>query len=491
MNKESVDWKGLASYTGAGLMAGGGISALVHAIKDYNRQRVEAAPPTQAYDDGTLYLNVGDPRSDAMKAREREERQKQAGIWDDTKKWVGDRDAKIDADRVREFMGASSEAVPTTTDNPGAVDYFLRGAGALGAGYLGYKGITGLYDKVREQALAEEMDSAQRAYIGALHDKKDEERAKYASVGAGVGAMGLGVGTLLALASAYGTNVMLDKFNPKPVAGKLGVGGRAIKRRMPKKIVVDRPGDKDDDVLYERRTEHDLAADEIENMLRSAVADPGLAKKSSINDILNGIAGGRIEEIKSATSTLGVNHACNIVNGIGEAPTIAKELAIGILSRDPMLKEAFAPLVAAEVYDMSPALCALTSNFTRGQGAALQKIASLLTAEYRKNIFSEEQSSIEKRALLGPVWEGLKYVSLYELMANKASQTEFGDYEDVGDGVKDPADEGSSFHFKGEDSKGTTEEGETVEEDKKTSEKDQDSVDRIFDDSTLQSLKEK
>jgi hypothetical protein len=264
---------------------------------------------------------------------------------------------------------------------------------------------------------------------------------------------------------------------------------------MPKKIVVDRKGDENDDVLYERRTEHDMAADEIENMLRAATADPGLAKKSSVNDVLNGIAGGRIEEIKTATATLGVDHACNIVTGIGEAPTIAKELAIGILSRDPMLKEAFAPLIAAEVYDMSPSLCALARTFTHGQGAALQKIASLLTAEYRKNIFAKEQPSIEKRAVLGPVWEGLKYVSLYELMA-KARQnanTEFGDYEDVGEGRRKPDSEASSFHFKGEDSKGDTDEGETVEEDKKDSDEDkeQDDVDRIFDDSTLQSLKEK
>jgi hypothetical protein len=496
MKKESVDWNGVASYTGAGLMAGGGISALVHALKDYNRQRVETAPATQAYDDGTLYLNIQDPRSDAMKTREREERQKRASWWEDSKKWVSDKNDKLDADRVRDFMGSNSETTAPTVDDPGTFDYFLRGAGALGAGYLGYKGVTGLYDKVREQALAEEMDSAQRAYIGALHDKKDEERTKYANYGALAGAGALSVGALLAMASAYGTNVMLDKFNPKPVTGKLGVGGRAVKRRMPKKIVVDRKGDENDEVLYERPTEHDTAADEIENMLRAATADRGLAKKSSVNDILNGIAGGRIEEIKSATSTVGVNHACNIVSGIGEAPTIAKELAIGILSRDPMLKEAFAPLIAAEIYDMSPSLCALARTFTPGQGAALQKIASLLTAEYRKNIFAEEQPFIEKRAILGPVWEGLKYVSLYELMAQarkKEADTEFGDYEDVGDGKRDAKDESSSFHFKGEDSQGTTDEGETVEEDEQDSDKDeeQDDVDRIFDDSTLQSLKEK
>ena len=77
--------------------------------------------------------------------------------------------------------------------------------------------------------------------------------------------------------------------------------------------------------------------------------------------------------------------------------------------------------------------------------------------------------------------------------ARQNANTEFGDYEDVGEGRRKPDSEASSFHFKGEDSKGDTDEGETVEEDKKDSDEDkeQDDVDRIFDDSTLQSLKEK
>ena len=349
------------------------------------------------------------------------------------------------------------------------------------------------WEQFREQALAEEMDSAQRAYIGALHDKKEQERPKYASLelGPSAGGLGLGLASLLALASAYGTNVVLDKFNPRAVTGKLGTGGKAIRRRMPKKIVLDRPGDDNDKTLYERRTEHDLAADEIENMLRTATASD-MAKQSSINDVVNGIAAGRFDEIKTATAQVGVDHACNILQGVGEAPKIAKELAIGVLARDPMLKEAFAPLIAAEVYDMSPSMCSLVRGYSKEQGKALQKIACLLSAEYRKNVFAKEQPMIEKKAVMGPVWEGLKYVSLYELIQRARAEEDFGAYEDVGEGKRD-VDESSSFHFKGEDSKGQSEEGETVEEDKldSKSDKQQDAVDQIFDDSTLQSLKEK
>ena len=144
-----------------------------------------------------------------MKQREREERQKRASIGDDIKNWFKGKNDELNADRIRDFMGSNAPVAAPEVSDPNMYDYFLRGAGALGAGYLGYKGVAGLYDKVREQALAEEMDSAQRAYLGALHDKKDSERTKYASWGAAGGATVLGAGALLALASAYGTNVLL------------------------------------------------------------------------------------------------------------------------------------------------------------------------------------------------------------------------------------------------------------------------------------------
>ena len=139
---------------------------------------------------------------------------------------------------------------------------------------------------------------------------------------------------------------------------------------------------------------------------------------------------------------------------------------------------------------MSPALCHIARGLDIEQGAALAKIASLLSAEYRQNIFGTEKEFLEKKA----VWDALKYISLYEIldrsMDKGAHPNDFGDPTAEDSGNISEEETASSFHFKGEDSQGESKEGEVVEEDDiAVKDKEKDSIDAIFDQTTLTSLK--
>lgn len=420
----------LSKYFAGGAIAGGGISALLNYVKDVNRMTTEnLADNNKTDDDDTLYLKVRKPRTKA----------------------------------------AGEEPVKVTPD-PNVLSQYLKLMGGMGGVAAGYMGIRNFYNKVRKDALQDELDDAQEAYVGTLASKKDQEELKYASTGANVGAGGLALLSLLALGSAAGTNALLDRYSPAPKSPR-GKGGRKLKREMPKRVVLDRAGEKDDKVLYNRQNDVEVAADELEHMIRSATVDPQRASDSGLMDLIEAIADGRLEEVKTATADLGVNHAFNITKGAadGKERSLAREMAIGIIARDPLLKEAFGPVVAAELYDMMPHHCQLIRNVGEHEKLAARGAAIIATADYHYNLgeeFGLHGDDFEKSAGL------TRYLPMAVVLDNLLKQD---------DGENIDEEEPSNFYIKGEDSHDEDgEEGEVVEEDEDGGEKD--SIDRVFED---------
>lgn len=405
-----------------GLLAGGGISSLYHFAKDLGRVQRESRSGEHSADDDddTLYLKVRTPRTKA-----------------------------------------AGEGLPhVTTDPDSAVHNLLKVLGATVGTVGGYAGIRNLYRGVRKDQLQDELDAAQNAYIGVLHQKKEEETPKYASVGSVAGGAGLALLAALGMGSFLTADRVLDKYVPRP---KKPVDPD-LKDVIPSKIVLDRAGKKNDKVLYNEGDDVEAAADEIENMIRTAAAAPSVAGPSGLGDLISGIADGRLGEIKSATATYGVDHAFTIVKGAStkEVDPVAKEIAIGILARDELLKSAFVPLVASEVINMSPSMYAITKHMDPMDKLAARVETCIRTVEYRGNTLSEHADGFEKSAAAMSKHLPLAVV-LGKLLESDNSQK--------------PA-ETSSFHFKGEDSDAKAENNPTEED--VFNKKDDDELDAIF-----------
>jgi hypothetical protein len=405
-----------------GLLAGGGISSLYHFAKDLGRIRRESRSGEHSADDDddTLYLKVRTPRT----------------------KTAGD-------------------GLPHVTVDPdSAVHNLLKVLGATAGAVGGYAGIKNLYQNVRKSQLQDELDAAQNAYIGVLHQKKEKETPKYASTGSTVGGAGLALLAALGIGSFITADRVLDKYLPRP---KKPVKSD-LKDVIPSKIVLDRAGNKNDKVLYNENDDVEAAADEIENMIRTAAAAPDVAGPSGLGDLISGIADGRLGEVKSATATYGVDHAFTIVKGASakEVDFVAKEIAIGILARDELLKSAFVPLVASEIINMSPSMHAMTKHMDPMDKLAARVETCIRTVEYRGNVLSPHADNFEKSATT------LSKNLPLAVVLGKLLESD----------IPQKPSESSSFYFKGEDSDSKDENNPTEED--VFNKKDNDELDAIF-----------
>jgi len=407
MNKEAVDWESLARYVGGGALAGGGLSALYHYIRDFNRMKSEATVDTSK-DDDVLYI----------KSKKKED-----------------------------------EKSASTRDDSG-FGKFLNATGAVGGSIAGYQGVRWLYDMVRDKSLQKEMDDAQIAYMEALQDKRDKERKKYASInkeafGENIEAGTYGALLLLALASGVISYKTLDEAFPKrSMPNQLGgkyrpVGGRSIKVQRP----VDYPKaihvmGEDDKVVRKIRTdEKPTDAEEIESLIRTTTADPEISKKAGFDDLITAVASGRADEIKDNLS-YGLNHAFKMIKGAAKTNVsdVKKNIAIGVIARDPLLKSAFAPLFAAEYRNMSPYMFHTASMLSDQEKDFLSKVA----CEYNKAFRAArliESPEIKEAVQNLPEESG-------EKTAAAIARSFFG----VNKALKSSLDEGTSFFASGDDS---------------------------------------
>jgi len=408
----SLNYKNIGKYIGGGALAGGGLAALLTYLRDTKRQLSETSEDT-SLDDDVLYI------------KGKRKPTKQAN-WDN-------------------FKPSEFESVPDSGSQK-----LMSVLGLIGGGVAGYSGIKSLYNKVKERQLQDELDSAQVAYMSQLTSRRDKERNKYASTTSTLSAGVMGSLLALALASGVISYNTLNKYFPARSKEKQ-IGGKKLSL-MPEKIKVLGRRNK---VVQEVDTDGEPDdADKMEGLIRSTIADSGVRKQAGFDDLICAIADGRTSEIKSNLQ-YGINHTFDMIKGASRRDlTPAEEnLAVGVLARDPMLKEAFGPLFASEYAHMSPGIYDAAVSLSDEDKIVLEKLAAEYNFEYRRNNFSEQEPLFEKGASA--------LMSGFNILNN----------------VESKIDEGTSFMSSGEDSN----EDEDESDEETNRETDQDLVDGFFD----------
>ena len=408
-----LNLQNIAKFTGGGALTGAGIAALLTYIRD-TKKNVDATKKDTSLDDDVLYI------------KGKKKQANQSGI------------ENFDTTEIDNMVPDSG------------LQKTLSLLGALGGGIAGYKGITSLYGAIKKKQLQDELDSAQVAYMSQLTDRRDKERRKYASTSSYVSAATMTGLLTLALASGVISYKTLDKYFPK--RKQLNAPGGKQLSMMPQKIKVLGRRNK---VVGEVDTDDKPDdADKIEGLIRTTVADQQTSKQAGFDDLLAAVASGRAEEIKENLQ-YGIDHAFDMVKGASKTEVSDRKLnlAIGLVARDPMLKEAFAPLFAAEFAHMSPGIYDAVAKMSDQERDAFEKIAGGFAAEYRQKFFPEEEPLFEKGA--SALMDG------FNILSN----------------LEGTIDEGTSFMSSGEDSEDSEEETDE-ETDQET---DTDMVDGFFD----------
>lgn len=377
MSDEGYDWNSIGTYAGGGALTGAAISALYNYIKNTKQLSKDIGEDTSA-DDDVLYI------------KGKKKRTKQA------------------SELFPPHAEPNIELGNDSTDQK----MLQLIAGTVG-GIAGYKGIKSLYKHIQNKQLQEELDDAQVAYMTNLQQKRDTDAKKYASlekaaeVGSGSpmsSGMVLPASALLLLALASGVMSYrtLDQTFPGRkrkgvVQGKkMPVGGKDLKV-SPQKIKVLGKGNK---VVKTMDADGGpTEADKIESMVRSASADPDVCKQAGFDDLFSALRDGRANEIKSNLQ-YGINHVFDTIKGASAKPVTdsQKNMAVGFLVRDPMLKEAFTPLFASEYANMTPSIYKAASNLSEEEQDLLADIGGAFNVEYRQVNFPDQEPNFEKGA---------------------------------------------------------------------------------------------
>jgi len=424
----------MGKYLGGGALTGAGLAGLLNLIKNTKQQISEREEDT-SLDDDVLYV------------KGRKSRSKSA-----TTDVVG-----------RDYIPSK----PTYVNDNGTNKFLNLALGITGV-VGGYAGVRKMYKSIKERQLQDELDDAQVAYITGLHTKREDQKTKYASfdkealTGTGDSGSTASAGVLsalamLALASGVISYKTLDEsFPARRKTGEKPIGGKPIKAFRPKEVKILGRRNKVIDAV-DTETGGNTQVEELENLIRTTAADPGVSKAAGFDDLISAVADNRGAEIKEGLS-IGIDHVFDLVKGAAkkEIPIVNKELAICAIARDPMLKAAFGPVFASEYAHMSPSFFDAAAALSEEEKNNLCKVAAGFNATYRKKVIPQYDEHIEKSASA--------LASGFLAMSN----------------VKGNLDEGTSFFSSGRDSRDELEEEEESDEDPEQV-SDTDGVDSFFD----------
>lgn len=263
----------------------------------------------------------------------------------------------------------------------------------------GYSGVRRLYQSERRKQLQREHDAAQRSYFlnvidpQGIHNELDPQ-VKEASIFSGVTGTVLAAMILSGLGTGYVTNKILDKTFPplKPPNDGHVRPSRVVIRSQP--TTTD---DKDGMVKVKEASEEDeISAEAIEHLIRTVIGEEKRASDSGFGDLIHAVAQGRADEILDHID-LGIDTVFELVKGASEKPVskLDKAVAISWLSHDPAMSTALQPILAAEVYDMSPTFCKLARHLDEEDAKDLVGVVESIVYEVRLNAFEKVASKIK------------------------------------------------------------------------------------------------
>ena len=310
-NTNNIDWNRVLKFLGGGALLGGGAASTVALYRLLSRLGDKRdSDSSTAYDDDTLTINLP---------------QKQAS----------DKEASNSETALMSYVGA------------------------MLAGYLGYKGVDSIFNKIRQNQLQTELDQAQNIYMDRLGgtDKEASEKKAFSDFD-NLGAMGYAAPLLIAIASGIITNKLLSKGRPAL--------DRQGKRNKIRKLVIKKPEqgeiEEDDEALVGEEN-MEPSPEDLEQLMRVNMAKESRAKESGLADLVAKAASGEIDEFKALLKQYSFNDSLDLIKGahLKESSDLEKNLAVSLLCHDPMIKEPLGLTLASEYYDMGAGICKAAS----------------------------------------------------------------------------------------------------------------------------------
>ena len=274
---------------------------------------------------------------------------------------------------------------------------------AVAAGLGGYYIPTRIGDILRKKRLKKEIENAESAYLRKLQVQKDESDnlEKTSADEEPLRTGGVGPGTILAdlpvdwlwlaaLSSGIGAYTLLDHIYPEI---------KRKRRLKPKKVVVkgygtvfsDGPGDGLAKTSSDGSFEFGLGPDDydgaVEGLSMIVLGSPDVAEFSALPDVAGAVVDDREGVVKMAGEMDFVSLA-ELCKGASrsflDAPSRIKRASVGFLSRNPLLKLAWAVSVVSEMAENFPTLAERVGRSSEAEGYVATKLASLYTKALRE-----------------------------------------------------------------------------------------------------------
>jgi hypothetical protein len=335
-----VNWDRVMKFLGGGALVGGGIASTIALYKFLSRLGDKRDSSTDtSYDDDVMYINLPNKSASTKEA-----------------------------------------------NNPDTA--LMSYMGMVLAGYLGYKGVTTIFNKVREKQLQTELDQAQNIYMDRLSGGalgKEASTKKAFSGMDNLGAFGLGVPILIALMSGILTNKVLSKGSPS-------LKRQGAKDKI-KKLVIRRKESEDEIADMEPNGE------DLEGLMRTTMSKESRAIDSGYADMIAKVASGGLDEFKSLVREYGFNDSLDMIKGarLEKTSELKKSLAVSLVCHDPMLKEPLGVSLASEFFDMGPGICKAASNIEEPLASGLVYVGRKLHQKYAKDMYAPIHKKFDKK----------------------------------------------------------------------------------------------
>jgi len=284
-----TDWNTVLRMLGGGAMLGAGTGAAV-TFANHLRELQEGAKPPGGGDD-TLYLDLPGKRPQPKQA---------------------------------------------SSNGNNATTFAYSGLAGMAGTALAYNAVRSIYNRQRKKELDNELAQAHHVYLQGNADAKSASQYSIPTKMVGTGYLAF---LMTALGSAVVANKMLQKRFPPIQSPTVG---------QPKKIVV-RTVDPETRQPYPK---DEVSPDAMEGVVRSQMADTKMASHNDVVTVVSALASGRVSEVKELIKSAGVDGMLAAVKGANWRNTnpVERNLAITLLCTDGLLKEALAPMVAAEFF---------------------------------------------------------------------------------------------------------------------------------------------
>ena len=306
MDKQSgVDWGSVARTLAGGAMLGTGAGAAVTFLNHLKELQTNSKPVGEDGDDSDiLYLEL--PKSRLTPAPVRNPYKRAA---------------------------ASPNSNTATT-------FALSSLAGLVGSALAYNTVRDAYTRRRKRELEGDLSQAQHVYLNQLPGTKMASQYSMPTKMIGTGYLAL---LLTALGSAVVANKMLQKRFPPLQSPTVN---------QPRKIVIRSVDPETHKPLTEGKPLTDTSPDAVEGVVRTQMADTKMAAHNELVDVVCAIAAGRANELKELVKTAGVDGMLAAVKGASREDTnpVDRNLAITWMCHDPLMKEALAPIIAAEFF---------------------------------------------------------------------------------------------------------------------------------------------